>query len=211
MKHASPALLAKAVYGLPELFRGQIPGAPVIANPGCYATTTILALAPLPEKQTGSLRIHCGRRQVRRVGRGEETGPHVSLLRSHGKFPGVTVVKHRHVPEIEQALGDHAGAAPTLTFVPHLVPMTRGIHVTAYADLKKKTTPARLRAVYEAAYAGERFIRVLPRDNGRRPRTWRGPITSTLRSPWTNATGARWCSPCWTTWSRARRVKPCRT
>lgn len=169
VKHASPALLAKAVYGLPELFRGQIPGAPVIANPGCYATTTILALAPLLKNKLvrpGSIVVDA---KSGVSGAGKKLDPMYLYCEATENFQAYAVVKHRHVPEIEQALGDHAGAAPTLTFVPHLVPMTRGIHVTAYADLKKKTTPARLRAVYEAAYAGERFIRVLP--EGQWPQT----------------------------------------
>lgn len=169
VKHASPALLKKAVYGLPELFRDRIAAAPVVANPGCYATTTILALAPLLRNKLvrpGSIVVDA---KSGVSGAGKKLDPMYLYCETTENFQAYAVAKHRHVPEIEQALRDHAGAASTLTFVPHLVPMTRGIHVTAYADLKKKTTAARLRAVYEAAYGKERFVRLLP--EGQWPQT----------------------------------------
>jgi N-acetyl-gamma-glutamyl-phosphate reductase len=99
----------------------------------------------------------------------EKAGSDVSLLRSDGKLPSLRCGKHRHVPEIEQVLADQSGRATSLTFVPHLVPMTRGILVTAYGTLKKKMTTAAVRQAFEEDYGGERFIRLLP--EGRWPQT----------------------------------------
>jgi N-acetyl-gamma-glutamyl-phosphate reductase len=169
VKHASPALLRRAVYGLPELFREKIPSAPVIANPGCYATTTILSLAPLLKQNwvvPGSIVVDA---KSGVSGAGKKLDPMYLFCEATENFQAYSPIHHRHVPEIEQALTDHAGGRPSITFVPHLVPMKRGIHVTAYVGLRRKKTADQVRAVFDAAYAGERFIRRLP--PGRLPQT----------------------------------------
>ncbi len=168
-RHASPGLLKKAVYGLPELFREKISRATVVANPGCYATTTILALAP-PLKRNllkpGSVVVSAASGVS---GAGKKLDPMYLYCEATENFQAYSPVKHRHVPEIEQALGDHAGREVSLTFVPHLAPMARGIHVTATGDLRRRTTAAALRRVYQEAYGSERFVRLLP--EGRWPQT----------------------------------------
>ncbi|MBK8574529.1 MAG: N-acetyl-gamma-glutamyl-phosphate reductase [Elusimicrobia bacterium] len=169
VKHASPELLKKAVYGLPELYRKDIPGTPLIANPGCYATTTILALTPLVRRKwlvPGSIIVDA---KSGVSGAGKKVDPMYLYCEATENFQAYAVAKHRHVPEIEQVLGDQTGRATTLTFVPHLVPMTRGILVTAYGTLKKKMTAAAVRQAFEEDYGGERFIRLLP--EGRWPQT----------------------------------------
>lgn len=169
VKHASPALLKQAVYGLPELFRSKIPSAPVIANPGCYATTTILSLAPLFKAGwavPGSAVVDA---KSGVSGAGKKLDDMYLFCEATENFQAYSPVHHRHVPEIEQALTDHAGGRPSITFVPHLVPMKQGIHVTAYVGLKRKKTAEEVRALYTAAYGGERFVRLLP--PGRWPQT----------------------------------------
>lgn len=169
VKHASPGWLKKAVYGLPELYRKDIPGATLIANPGCYATTTLLALSPLVRRQwvaPGSLVVDA---KSGVSGAGKKVDPMYLYCEVTENFQAYAVAKHRHQPEIEQILADQSGRATPLTFVPHLVPMTRGILVTAYGTLKKKMTPAAVRRAFEDDFGGERFIRLLP--EGRWPQT----------------------------------------
>lgn len=169
VKHASPGLLKKAVYGLPELYRKDIPGSPLIANPGCYATTTILALSPLVKRNwvtPGSLVVDA---KSGVTGAGKKLDPMYLYCEVTENFQAYAVAKHRHVPEIEQVLADQSGKPVSLTFVPHLVPMTRGILATAYGTLKKKMTAAAVRQAFEEDYGGERFIRLLP--EGRWPQT----------------------------------------
>lgn len=169
VKHASPALLKKAVYGLPELYRKDIPGAAVIANPGCYATTTILALTPLLRRNwlvPGSIVVDA---KSGVSGAGRKLDPMYLYGEVTENFQAYAVIKHRHVPEIEQVLADQAGRTVSLTFVPHLVPMTRGILVAAYGTLKRAATGAVLRRAFEEDFGNERFLRLLP--EGQWPQT----------------------------------------
>jgi N-acetyl-gamma-glutamyl-phosphate reductase len=169
VKHASPALLKEAVYGLPELFRDRIPGARLIANPGCYATATILSLAPLLKAGLIKPETIVVDAKSGVSGAGKKLDSMYHFPECAETFQAYSVIKHRHVPEIEQVLKDASGRSVALTFVPHLVPMTRGILVDAYASLKRRMTTAQVRAVFDKAYGGQRFIRVLP--EGRWPRT----------------------------------------
>ncbi len=169
VKHASPKLLKEAVYGLPELFRPRIPGARLVANPGCYATTTILALAPLLKNgviDPASIIVDA---KSGVSGAGKKLDLMYHFPECAENFQAYAVNKHRHMPEIEQTLKDVSGRTVALTFVPHLVPMTRGILACAYAKLRKKTDVSRIRALFEKEYGGERFIRLLP--EGRWPQT----------------------------------------
>ena len=157
-----PALHEQAVYGLPELFREEICGKRIIANPGCYTTATPLALAPalregliLPE----GIIADC-KSGVTGAGRGLAQNLHYAECNE--SFTAYKVAAHRHTPEIEQTLSRLCGKKITMTFVPHLLPVNRGILATCYARLAPGTTMEAVRAAYEAAYGGEPFIRLLP-------------------------------------------------
>jgi len=169
VKHAAPKLLAEAVYGLPELFRAKILGARLVANPGCYATATILALAPLLKHGLIKPETIVVDAKSGVSGAGKKLDPMYHFPECAENFQAYAVNKHRHMPEIEQALKDVSGKPVAITFVPHLVPMTRGILANAYASLKRRMTTADVRAIYEEDYGKERFIRLLP--EGCWPRT----------------------------------------
>ena len=159
MTHAAPALVADAVYGLPEVNRDQIRGARLVANPGCYPTAVQLGFLPLLEAAVVDLDhlIADAKSGVSGAGRKAE----VSTLFSEAgdNFKAYGVPGHRHLPEIRQGLGTIAGKPVGLTFVPHLTPMIRGIHATLYARLVRDVD---LQALYEQRYARERFVDVLP-------------------------------------------------
>jgi N-acetyl-gamma-glutamyl-phosphate reductase len=162
VEHASPELFAEAVYGLPEINRKRIRNARLVANPGCYATAVQLALLPLVETDfvDHAHLIADAKSGVSGAGRKAE----VDILYSEASdnFKAYAVKGHRHHPEIlesltslESASGRHLG----LTFVPHLVPMVRGILATTYARIKAETD---FQALFEKRYADEPFVDVLP-------------------------------------------------
>ena len=160
--HASPELFAQAVYGLPEINRERIRKARLVANPGCYATAVQLALLPLVETDHVDLRhlIADSKSGVSGAGRKAE----MDLLYSEAtdNFKAYAVKGHRHHPEILESLTALEGVAKRemgLTFVPHLVPMVRGILATVYARFTKDTD---FQALYEKRYAKEPFVDVLP-------------------------------------------------
>jgi len=159
MEHACPDLVAEAVYGLPEINRDKIKGARLIANPGCYPTAVQLGFLPLVEAgviDTSWLVADC-KSGASGAGRKAEIG---TLLAEAGdNFKAYAVPGHRHQPEIRQGLTRMAGHDVGLTFVPHLLPMIRGIHATLYARLTKDVD---LQALFEQRYAGEGFVDVLP-------------------------------------------------
>jgi N-acetyl-gamma-glutamyl-phosphate reductase len=162
VSHASPELFAQAVYGLPEMNRERIRNARLVANPGCYATAVQLALLPLVETDfvDHAHFIADGKSGVSGAGRKAE----VDLLfsESSDNFMAYAVKGHRHQPEILESLASLEGVSGRhlgLTFVPHLVPMVRGILVTAYARITKDTD---FQALFERRYASEPFVDVLP-------------------------------------------------
>jgi len=164
--HLNPANLKKAVYGLPEVRRAKIKGAKLIANPGCYPTSIILALAPLLKKgliKTGEI-IADSASGVTGAGRAAKVDSLYCEVNEGYKAYGVGGV-HRHTPEIEQELSLLAGEQIVMTFTPHLVPMDRGILSTVYAAPRKKTTTEALVKLYEEFYRGEPFVRVLPQGS----------------------------------------------
>lgn len=159
MTHASPALVAEAVYGLPEVNREAIRTARLIANPGCYPTATQLGFLPLVEAgcvDVGSL-IADVKSGVSGAGRKAET--HILFSEASDNFKAYGVAGHRHLPEIQQGLARAGGCQIGLTFVPHLTPMIRGIHATLYARITKE---ADFQALFEERYAKEPFVDVLP-------------------------------------------------
>jgi N-acetyl-gamma-glutamyl-phosphate reductase len=168
--HTAPQYLAEAVYGLPELHREAIRKARLVANPGCYPAAAVLALAPLVREK---IIQHQGividaKSGVSGAGRGGRSGGYAFADNNENVF-AYSVPGHNHTAEIEQELSGQAGNAVRVTFVPHLVPMTRGILVTAYAPLARQVTTGDVLMVYREAYAGEPFVRVLP--DGALPQT----------------------------------------
>ena len=160
--YADPALHAQAVYSIPELHRQLVPGAKLIANPGCYPTSICLGLAPVARAdaaQPGSLVID-SKSGTTGAGRGLALNTHHPECNE--AFAPYKVACHRHTPEIEQVLGELWGQPLTVTFVPHLLPVNRGILSTLYLSLRPGWTPERVRALYEQAYAQEPFVRLLP-------------------------------------------------
>lgn len=157
-----PALHEKAVYGLPELFRENIRGKKLIANPGCYTTAVPLALYPALEAgliEKDGIVADC-KSGVTGAGRKMTQNTHYPELNE--AFTAYKVAAHRHTPEMEQTLSKAAGAPVKLTFVPHLLPVNRGILATCYARLKPGVTMESLSRVYHERYDGEYFIRLLP-------------------------------------------------
>ena len=159
MDHACPQLLDEACYGMPEVHREAIRKARLVACPGCYPTSVQLGWLPLVEQKLlrpGSLIADC---KSGVSGAGRELKQSSLFAEAAESFKAYGVGGHRHRPEIEQGLAGLAGAPMPVTFVPHLVPMNRGIHATLYADLARE---ADVQALYEQRYAGEPFVDVLP-------------------------------------------------
>lgn len=160
--YTDKALHEKAVYGLPELFRDRIRGQKLIANPGCYTTAVPLALAPAIERgfvETEGIVCDC-KSGVTGAGRKPVQSNHYPELNE--SFTAYKVANHRHTPEIEQTLGKLAGKDVKVTFVPHLLPINRGILATCYAKLKPGVSGGMLWQAYHDRYDGEFFVRLLP-------------------------------------------------
>lgn len=159
--HTDPTRLGSTVYGLPELFADQIPEAELVANPGCYTSTSILALAPLLSggyiEPTGI--IIDAKSGVSGAGR----TPKLNTLypECNESLSAYSVGKHRHTPEIDQVLSQASGQDVKVIFTPHLVPMDRGILCTIYPRMKKSATEAELLGVFRKYYEGKPFIRIV--------------------------------------------------
>lgn len=164
IEHKSPQFLPEAVYGLCEINREAIKKARLVANPGCYPTCSTLSIYPaikegLIDPDTVIIDAKSG---TSGAGRSAKTANLYCEVNENIKAYGVA--SHRHTPEIEEQLGYAAGKEIRLNFTPHLVPMNRGILVTAYASLKKDVTYEEVKAVYDRYYENERFVRVLEKD-----------------------------------------------
>ncbi len=158
--HPAPSLLARAVLGLPELHEKEIAGAQLIAVPGCYSTAAILALAPAASGGLiGSDVVIDAKSGVSGAGRSPGMGVHFSEVNE--SLGAYAIEGHRHLPEIEQELTALNDGGLRLTFVPHLVPMTRGILATCYFDLKGSV--GELRDAYREFYSGQPFTEVVDR------------------------------------------------
>lgn len=160
LKHASPDYLSEAVYGLPEVNRSDIAGARLVANPGCYPTVIQLGFLPLLEKdlvQTDSL-IADAKSGV--SGAGRNTSLVTQFCETGESFSAYSAGGHRHLPEIKQGLGFLSHGEIELVFVPHLLPIIRGIHATLYARLKEPGVD--LHELFTRRYESEHFVDVLP-------------------------------------------------
>ena len=165
--HPSPDLLATAVYGLPEQHREQIRAATLVASPGCYPTAAVLSLLPLATRGLLDGRIIVDAKSgISGAGRSPALPYH--FPEANESLEAYQLGSHRHIPEIEQALG------VAVIFTPHLVPMTRGIFSTAYAQLTKTLTTDELTALYRDFYKAEPFVRVLDVQQSPNPRHTRG-------------------------------------
>ncbi len=164
IEHKSPGLIEEAVYGLCEVNRERIKKARLIANPGCYPTCSVLSIYPLAKEGYLDLStlIIDAKSGTSGAGRGAKVDNLFCEVNENIKAYGVTT--HRHTPEIEEQLSIAAGRPVTLSFTPHLVPMNRGILVTAYASLARKADYEELKAVYDRYYVGEKFVRVLEKN-----------------------------------------------
>jgi len=161
-KHSDPGRLASTVYGLPELFARQIPGQQLIANPGCYTSASILGLAPLLAARliepTGI--VIDAKSGVSGAGRTPKLNTLFSECNEAMSAYSVGN-RHRHLPEIEQVLGEATGQGIEAIFTPHLVPMDRGIIATIYARLTRPVSDAELLDTARTFYAGQPFLRVV--------------------------------------------------
>jgi N-acetyl-gamma-glutamyl-phosphate reductase len=164
MPHSCPTVLKDAVYGLPELDRERIRQARVVGNPGCYPTTVLLGLAPLlqadrPLVDTAHI-IADSKSGVSGAGRKTQVGSLFSEAADN--FAAYGVAGHRHHPEIAECLARVAGHPVGLTFVPHLVPMIRGMFSTLYLRILPDALDIDFQALYERRYADEPFVDVMP-------------------------------------------------
>ncbi|WP_078380400.1 N-acetyl-gamma-glutamyl-phosphate reductase [Sutcliffiella halmapala] len=159
---ASTSYLEKATYGLPELFHKEIKGASLIANPGCYPTASLLGLAPVLKSkwiQSKSIVID-GKSGVSGAGRKASLGTHYGEINENLK--AYKLGEHQHIPEIEQIISELTYSDDPITFTTHLVPMTRGIMCTIYADLIEPVSTEDVLTMYQEFYQDNYFVRIRP-------------------------------------------------
>ncbi|MEO1752144.1 N-acetyl-gamma-glutamyl-phosphate reductase [Thiofaba sp. EF100] len=175
MTHQSPDLVAEAVYGLPELNREAIRTARLVANPGCHVTAVTLGLLPLVKAGWVDATRLIADSKSGVSGAGRKAEVHTLMAEAGESFRAYGVAGHRHQPEICQVLQSASGQDIGLTFVPHLVPMVRGIEATLYAPLKGEAGD--LQGLFEQAYADEPFVDVMPPGSLPETRSVRGANT----------------------------------
>jgi N-acetyl-gamma-glutamyl-phosphate reductase len=161
--HGEPELLENAVYGLTELAREEVRAADLVANPGCYPTAAVLALAPLAERGLISSAVIDAKSGVSGAGRGG--GERLSFVNLTENLSPYGLDGHRHLPEIEQELR-RLGSAAEITFVPHLAPLDQGLLASCYVDLTEAASLDRLTDLYRERYDGERFVEVVDAPPG---------------------------------------------
>lgn len=164
LQHKSPTYLDEAVYGLCEINREKIKNARLIANPGCYPTCSFLSIYPMAKEGLIDMNsiIIDAKSGTSGAGRGTKLANLYCEVNENIKAYGVT--SHRHTPEIEEQLTIASGESVKINFTPHLVPMNRGILVTAYANLKETVDYKKVKKIYETYYKKEPFVRVLDKD-----------------------------------------------
>ncbi len=172
MPHACPQRLAEAVYGLPEVNRSAIAGARLVANPGCYPTSVQLGFLPLLEANVVDANTLIADAKSGVSGAGRKATVDTLFSEAGDNFKAYGVTGHRHLPEICQGLQSASGSEVTLTFVPHLTPIIRGIHATLYARLTDRDVD--LQTLFEQRYANEPFVDVMPAGSHPETRSVRG-------------------------------------
>lgn len=171
-RHGCPGLVGEAVYGLPEVNREAIRGARLIACPGCYPTSVQLGFLPLLEEGLVDAEDLIANAASGVTGAGRQAKVDNLFTEVSDSFKAYAVAGHRHLPEIEQGLADIAGHSVKVTFVPHLLPINRGIHSTLYATLLRDDVD--VQALYEARFADEPFVDILPAGTMPQVRSVRG-------------------------------------
>ncbi len=189
--HKTPELLKEAVYGLPELYREKIRTARLVANPGCYPTSVILAVAPVLRRGLidPETIIADSKSGVSGAGRGLSLGVHFCEVNEG--FRAYKVAEHRHTPEIEQELSILAGKPVTINFTPHLVPMSRGILSTVYSNLKQGVGENEVEEAFRSYYGDALFVRLSKRGEL--------PVSLQVR-------GSNYCDLGWRVDERTRRL-----
>lgn len=188
--HRTPELLVEAVYGLPELYRDAIRSARLVGNPGCYPTSVILAAGPLLRHRLvdpASL-VADSKSGASGAGRGVSLGLHFCEVNEG--FRAYKVAEHRHTPEIEQELSLLAGEPLRISFTPHLLPMSRGILTTVYADLRQGVVASQVDGAFRDFYREAPFVRLCGSD-----------FPSTLQ-----VRGSNYCDIAWKVDERVGRV-----
>jgi len=173
MSHASPAWVERAVYGLPELNREQIRSAQLVANPGCHVTTCTLGLLPLMGKSWVDHEHLIADSKSGVSGAGRKAEVHTLFAETGESLRAYAVNGHRHLPEISQTLTAVSGRSIGLTFVPHMVPMVRGIEASLYVTLSSEPEED-VQALYESFYTDEPFVDVMPPGSLPETRSVRG-------------------------------------
>jgi N-acetyl-gamma-glutamyl-phosphate reductase len=172
MPHSSPEWLKQAVYGLPEVWREAIKDAKLVANPGCYPTAVQLGFLPLVEKGVVRVDRLIADAKSGVSGAGRKTSISHLLTEASDSMKAYSVGGHRHLPEIQQGLTSLSRTSINLVFVPHLIPMIRGIHATLYAELTEDEVS--LQDLYEIRYRDEPFVDVMPAGSHPETRSVRG-------------------------------------
>jgi len=167
MQHACPELLDEAIYGLPEINRSKLKNANLVANPGCYPTSVILGLLPLLENNLVELDNIIADTKSGVSGAGKQANIATLFSEMGESFKAYGVTGHRHQPEIAQILTQVSNQSVDLTFVPHLLPIIRGIHATIYS--RTDADASKMQTLYEKRYANEPFVDVL--TQGSHPET----------------------------------------
>ncbi len=162
--HTSPELIQNAIYGLPERYREKIREAELVANPGCYPTSAILATMPLLNHKLIQFDTIIIDSKSGISGAGPKPKDTTHFPNRESNVVAYNIGKHRHTPEIEQELSAVAGQTVSVTFTPHLVPMTRGILSTVYASLIESLDAESLLEIYTTYYEDEPFIRILDKE-----------------------------------------------
>lgn len=164
IKHVSAQYIEEAVYGLCEVNREKIKGARLIANPGCYPTCTTLSIYPLLKEGLIDPNTIIVDAKSGTSGAGRSAKVNNLFCEVNENMKAYGVASHRHTPEIEEQLSYAAGQDVKLNFTPHLVPMNRGILITAYANLTKEVSYEEVKAIYDKYYENEYFVRVLDKN-----------------------------------------------
>ena len=168
-KHTSPDLLPESVYGLPELYREKIRDAKIVGNPGCYPTGALLGLIPLVKHEVISTDHIVVDSKSGVSGAGRDVVLDSLFCEVNEGVKAYKLFEHRHLPEIEGELSQLARKRLTVTFVPHLIPMDRGILSTVYVTLGKKMKTEEVLNIFQTHYQGEPFVRIYPK--GKLPNT----------------------------------------